>query len=238
MITKLYIKYPMGAGGGWLRKTISHYEFDQTHYGYFHFASNKSWVSCGHSDSTIGSQVTFSGRYRFNFFCNHIFKLYHLTNNRYQTSPYGIWFKEATALSFGLCKWCNYVDNPYFDFDDLLHKPNIFLSKIVKLQLAKSEFEISKDYFDHSRNLFLASCIDTSAHFKNFDSPWWIMFVLGQLMDQGLYPAFDIGDQNNFLKVKKFVYDNISQCPVFTNWSYPAGTDMNIVLPEFVNTML
>ena len=64
------------------------------------------------------------------------------------------------------------------------------------------------------------------------------MFVLGQLMDQGLYPAFDIGDQNNFLKVKKFVYDNISQCPVFTNWSYPAGTDMNIVLPEFVNTML
>ena len=73
----------MGAGGGWLRKTISHYEFDQTHYGYFHSAFDKSWVSCGHGDSTMGSQVTFSGRYRFNFFCNHIFKLYHLTNNHF-----------------------------------------------------------------------------------------------------------------------------------------------------------
>jgi hypothetical protein len=237
MITKLHIKYPMGAGGGWLHKTLSHYQFNQNHYDYFHFKSNKSWISYSHDNSTIGSQVTFSGRYKFNFFCNHIFKHCHLTEHRYQKSPYNTWFKEAVAISFGLCAWCNYVDNPYFDFDDLLHKPNIFLSKINNLQLINNEFVVSKNYFDHSRNLFLASCVDTSTYFNNFDSPWWIIFVLGQLMDQELYPAFDIGDQNNFSRVKKFVCDNISRCPEFTNWSNPAGANMNIILPEFNTTV-
>ena len=221
----------MGAGGGWLSKILNYHQFNQLHYPNFHFICDPAYFFHASHLSHFNYSVEFSGQYKFNFFCNHVWKFYHLDKNQYKNFPYSQWFKEAVADSFGLCKFCNYTDKPYFDFDDLIYQSDVFYQRVIELQKINNKFVISKEYFEHARDLFLKSCVNTSLHFNNFESPWWVMFVLGQLMDQAVHPDFDIGNIDNFSKIKQFVKDNVSHCPPFVNWNNPWGVDIDIKLP-------
>lgn len=215
------IRYPTGAGGQWLSKVLSNYVFTENHYGNFHLPAD-SWVDIRHNINEPCDYV-YSGVHQFNFFCNHVYKFYHLSLDQFQKSDYSIWFKQIVATSFELEKDQRHNIVPYFKFEDLIFRPNSFYNKIIKVQEDHSQPISTLSYFDHARTLFINSCVNTVDYFNNFDSLLWVSFVMGQLMDLSIYPSFDIGIVNNYNAVKDFAWKNYCLVKKYPNWVNSAG---------------
>lgn len=210
------IRYPTGAGGQWLSAVLCNCVFNEDNYGHFH-GFYRSWVRIDHEISKSCDYV-YSGNYQFNFFCNHVYKFYHLELNQFQTKEYNIWFKQLVGTAFELEKDYRYNIVPYFDFGDLIFCPNNFYNKIIKLQKDYSQTISTLDYFNHARKLFIKSCVNTTEYFDNFDSILWVSFIIGQLMALSIYPNFDIGNVKNYNEIKDFAYKNSCLVKKYPNW--------------------
>lgn len=216
------LRYPFGAGGNWLSKVLSNYNFTSENYKHFHDPF-KSRVNINHNVRDSCDYI-YSGKYQFNFFCNHIYKFHHLSINQFSTSDYDTCFKKIVGTSFELAKDCQYTIDPYFDFADLLVCPDVFYNKIKKVQHDYQRDESTQEYFTHARKTFINSCVGTSEYFNNFDSIIWVGFVLGQLMEQSIYPDFNIGLEQNYIRVRDFAWKNRHLVKDFPHWNNPVGT--------------
>lgn len=229
MAVNLY--FTMGAGGRWLEK-ILHLE-KLTHPSYVNFHQqhvDRSKLWCHASHRSTNFDLTYSGGFKFNFFCNHVYKQLHHTVNLYQ-EEYSEWVRQTVACAYGIEKDLAMLDKIDFDFGDLIQRPDSFLKKITDLQKTHNQPTITDDsYFFHARELFLNSCVNTDNYYENFDSVWWTMFVLGQLMEYNIYPEVDIGLETNYNTVRDFAWKNQDKVGICKNWSNPAGPSLDTIL--------
>jgi hypothetical protein len=232
MAINLY--FTTGAGGRWLEQILHLEIFPELNYINFHQPHDRSkdrskrWCIASHSSTNF--DLTYSGEFKFNFFCNHVYKQLHHTITLYE-EEYSKWFKKSVACAYGIEKEVAILDKIDFDFGDLLQQPNSFLEQITDLQKKHNQPTITDDkYFFHSRELFLNSCVNTDNYYKNFDSVWWVIFVLGQLMEYNIYPEVDIGLETNYNKVRDFAWKNQDKVSICKNWSNPAGPCLDTIL--------
>jgi hypothetical protein len=205
--------YPMGAGGHWLKSTITQVPLEDKHYSHFHELDiEESWIRLQHLDTFSDNGLIFSGSYYFNFFVNHMYKCYHSQQNLFDNYDHETHWKLMISVSFGICqsvKNKKYID---FNFDNLIIDPNNFYNTIVDLQKTDNKPIISYDDFLHRRKKFIDSCVNIDNLIENFDNKFWIAFVLGQLMLHDISPIFSITDPDNQDLCKKFAKDHYKQC--------------------------
>jgi hypothetical protein len=228
MYKKIRLHYPMGSGGHWLRAVLEHNQFEQSQYINFHYDSPEHWVFLSHSPDDF--DIALSGQYHFNFFCNQIYKhLYHEVNF-FSSSDYATIVSRLTAMSVGIKTFSIQIPDPYFDFDQLIHSPAIFLHNIQQLQQANDQSATGLENFQRARTLFLDSCVDVSKYYNNSSSVWWNLYCVGQLICLGTNPEFDIRDTQNFDRLRLFVQQHQSQIQLPPVWINSGGVNLDSII--------
>ena len=215
----------MGAGGNWLSATLAQTPMAEDHYKNFHHTVPNRWVKLSHS----GPGLLFSGTNYFNFFVNHILKLYHYELNMFETKDYAHNWMTMVALGKGICKFNDlHVD---IDADKLFNNPDAFYSTVVGLQKLHNKPIIGTDDFLYRREKFIKSCVNIDNMVENFDDMIWVAFVLGQLLYYNIYPSFPINELANQLLCKQFARENYHHCKLrnITNFN------TQVFLPKFKN---
>ena len=206
--------YPGGAGGNWLANVLAGNKDNFAH-PHWHHIHSVAHIEARHNVGAWKNYYTLNGAGYFNFFLNHVYKLFHLINNIYASDFENYWMQTV-----GIGKWvCEYAkfSQPKFDFDSLVNQPEDFYLAIRSVQQLHQITPTDKDSFYTSRDYFLQSCVNPDGIFGNLDNLYYVAFILGQLSMDEIYPSFSIADIKNIDNCKQFVSDNQSRCR-YTNY--------------------
>ena len=227
-MNQIVICYPLGAGGNWLKSTLVQDPLLDKHYINFH-KTDQHWVLLRHDvDNRSTSDLIFSGTAYFNFFVNHVYKHYYHEHDLFNTTNYNHYWPTIVAASYGICKYNKIINMIDFDFDNLIGQPEIFHKKLIHLQKTVNKPLIGIDDFFYRRSKFIASCVNIDTIVEQFDNPYWVAFVLGQLMIDNIYPSFSISEIDNQNLCKKFAQDNYHRC----NLNKFINFDTETILPK------
>ena len=229
----MILNYPGGAGGNWLRKILLNQQLIQDtknfHYNHLHY--NNKIICCNdHSLNPLDFDYLYSGSYFFNFYVNVIYKHFYLEVDKFNNKNYKETFLECVNTARHICKYDTIKDLIFFNFDDLLFKPEIFLTQVNCLQEKIKIQQTSITDFLQQRKLFFNTCVSTAKLYENFDNNVWVAFVLGQLMTLDIVPTdFVISDYNNQNLCMQFAKANYDKCTL--NKVHHFNT--NVQLPLF-----
>ena len=210
---KKCLLYPMGVGGHWLRLLIYNVPIRPPRTYNFHHNSQDSWVEITH-DPSHNWVYFYSGESYLNFYLNQIFKYEHANQDLFLSTPYPNYWRRIVANANEICNFAMLDQRPTLRYEDLLYEPKKFLQGLHKIQTSEGVALATEEYFESSRLIFLASSADTSNFFENFDNPYWVAFVLGQLLTYNISPKFEIKDEENYRLCKRFAMAKYDQCHI------------------------
>jgi hypothetical protein len=204
------ISFPGGAGGNWLRCLVEEEVLSNQQINFHTHNSKKRWVNLMHELNTEKFDYLLSGKYYYNFFVNVIYKFFHIEEQFTQLRVYKDYYTDCVNTARYLCQFENIKDHIFFNFDDLINNDRNFYNKILtvlpNLDLSYADFIIHK-------NLFFSTMVETNDSYENFDNPFWVSFVLGQLMNHNIVPDnFSIYDKKNQLRSSEFAKQNYHHC--------------------------
>lgn len=232
MIAKepMIISFSGGSGGNWLKQTIQQQPLKNKQ---SHFHNHKVGTSCQqiyliHETDVSKFDYLLSGSHYFNFFINVIYKHFFLDSQFHQVRSYKDYYTECVNTARYLCSFEKIKNSIYFNFDNLIYNDIQFYNCIVN---ACPMTTLSIDDFIQRKNAFFNTQVETQDIFENFDSPIWVSFVLGQLMNHNIVPTdFSIYEKANQKLSAEFAKKHYEHCQLTKVHHFNSG----VILPEFL----
>jgi len=198
MAKQFYIRFPQGAGGNWLQKTLRDLKYQNidTDLNFVNFHDNKFATTTYDIGHTYNDQfdILFSGHCGFNFFCNFWWK-YRIAdngdnfNNLTDSEKIFILADEARWILFSddykKCfledidvNWSNIWNNPTQLYEEI--------SLLLERKLQNKDYKIIEDNI----NLYKKTNVPTSYHYNNPYSILWISWCFAICIEQKCTPNF------------------------------------------------
>ena len=226
----MIISFPGGAGGNWLKTVIDYQPTAHRNKINFHQHTVKSDVQLIHSLHPSEFDCLYSGSYYFNFYVNVMYKYFYAETDLFTHNNYKEYYTKCVNTAKYICLFDTIKDLISLNFDCLLGDPESFYQS---LQQHAPSWTMDFSDFSNRKTDFFSTFVETENLFENFDNQFWVTFVLGQLMNQDIYPQdFSIYDPSTQHLSSQFAQDNYKFCQLKNNHNFKTGVTLPTLLEK------
>jgi hypothetical protein len=226
----MIISFPGGAGGNWLQTVIDNEPITHRNKINFHRHSINSDVRLIHSLNPTEFDCLYSGSYYFNFYVNVMYKHFYAETDLFTHNNYKEYYTKCVGTARYICLFDTIKDLIRLDFDRLISDPESFYQS---LQQQVPGWTMDFSDFSNRKTDFFSTFVETENLYENFDSQFWVTFVLGQLMNHDIYPQdFNIYDPSTQHLSSQFAQDNYKFCQLKNNHNFKTGIILPILLEK------
>lgn len=223
--SKIKLSFPGGAGGHWLRRVILNDQINDSLKNFHNGSTDRIFLS--HDFEPQKFDYFYSGSYFFNFWCNSVYKHWHLERQIFYPGNFQECFKRLSRIACHIKIFDTIKELIDLNFDLLISDPDIFLQSIHHAQSELNLNKTSSQQFIQSRQTFFNSCMNVSSAFENFNNLTWVSYVVGQSVDS----VMDLDDlvTNEFLNpeiCKQYALDNYHKVKFNKVYMFDQGVPM------------
>ena len=209
------LSFPGGAGGNWIKKILFDDAFDyNTNEGHFHAGTDILYPAIELSHDTAQFDILLNGNCCLNIALNMAVKFHMIQARSYVTASWG----EAVAtvldcVNSTVHKYSEFsATEPDLDYKSLFVYPDVFLEQIHTVQTKLGLPKIDREKFLEQRQKYVDSCVCSVDIIQNWENEFWVIYILGDLQQQGICPEFTIFDRNNWSETVAWAQDNYVHC--------------------------
>jgi hypothetical protein len=228
----MILSYPGGVGANWLVKVINQTPILSGRVNFHYDRSKNRSISLVHETDVTKFDYLYSGSSYFNFYINVLLKYFIHEARIFDSDQYATSFLTCVNTARYICKFEQINEHLFFNFDELVNAPAVFVTKVNQLQTKLGVGITGIEDFIKQRDIFISTCVNPLGVYENFDNMFWVCFVIGQLMNYDCVPTdFIISDPDNQDKCKKFAEQNYYRCKLNKVYMF----DTKIHLPDLLN---
>lgn len=219
-MTKL--SFPGGAGGNWIKKVLFDHPFDyNTENGHFHAGTDILYPSIKLSHDTKQFDILLNGDCCLNISLNLAVKFHMIQARNYVDASWGEAFANMLdCVNSTIEKYSEFsVINPDLNYATLFVDSEVFFKQVQKIQKKLNLKTIDYENFLQKRKRYIDSCVSTTNIINNWDNEFWVIYVLGDLQQQGICPeTFSVFDRKNYNKTRQWAQENFHRCKYPTSY--------------------